>query len=123
MDQLRQAVEAIVRRVALLGLLGIAAVVAALGHHPRLALDAAAILLGVEVAALWRLGDAAPRSPLLGGALSWATPPGEERRRRRVLADLLTERFRAWSGRLAIPAALTAAIDLASHVVPGHLGQ
>jgi len=116
MDPVRDAVDATVRRLALLGLLASAAVVAALGHHPRAAMDAAAILLGVEAVALWQLGEAAPRLPWSRAFARLPQAPADDRRRRRMLADLMAERFRAWAGRMAIPAALAAAIDLASRV-------
>ena len=119
MDQLREAVEAEIRRIALLGLMAILAAVAALGHHPRLALDAAAILLGLEAVVLWRLAEAAPDLPpsnLFGGrAAIWDESRGNDRRRRRMIADLAAESLRAWSRRLAVPAALASAIDLAAH--------
>jgi len=119
MDQLREAVEAEIRRIALLGLMAIAAAVAALGHHPRLAMDAAAILVGLEAVALWRLADAAPDLPtthLFGGRkAAWIGARGNDPRRRRMIADLAAESLRAWSRRLAVPAALVSAIDLAAH--------
>jgi len=118
MDQLREAVEASVRRVALLGLFAIAAAVAALGHHPRLAMDATAILLGLEAVVLWRLAEAAPNLPPTGlfgnRAAAWVRAPGSDRHRRRMIADLLAESLRAWSWRLAVPAAMASAIDLAA---------
>ena len=103
-----------------MGLVAIAATVVALGHHPRLAMDATAILLGLEAVALWRLAEAAPNLPPAGlfgdRAAAWIQTPGSERRRRRMIADLLAESLRAWSRRLAVPAALASVIDLAAHV-------
>ncbi len=114
MDRIRHAAEAVVRRIAVAGLLVIATIVALLLRQPRLAFDAVALLLSVEALVLWQLGNAGPWLRL-GRTPAWLTLPGAGHRSRAIYAALLAETFRAYAVRFTVPAALAWAADLALH--------
>lgn len=114
MDSIRHAAEVSVRRIVLAGLLAVATVVALLLRQPRLAFDAVAVLLTAEALVLWQLGRAAPGLDP-GRAPAWLTLPGAGRRCRAAYAAALAETFRAYAVRLAVPAALAWAADIAAH--------
>jgi hypothetical protein len=102
MDRIRTAVEISARRIAATGLLGIATLVAFLAGHPRLAVDATAILLSLEAALLWQFAHLAPRFPF-ERAPAWLVLPGNEQRCRKVFGLLMAEALRGCARRMAVP--------------------
>lgn len=115
MDEIHAIVETSVRRAAALGALLIATIAATLASHPRLALDVAATLSGLEALALWQLSLAAPRLPF-GLMESWLHLPGTARRLRPLFTAMLGEALHGAARRMTIPAALAWGADVAVRI-------
>jgi hypothetical protein len=111
MDSIRRTVETAVRRLATIGLLLIATLLAA--AHWRL--DVAAVLLAAEALLLLRLSWAAPSLPL-ERAPAWMLLPGSDRGRRPVYARLLAEALRSYAERLGVAATIVWAAAMLSNM-------
>jgi hypothetical protein len=115
MDRIRSAIEASIRRYAGIGLLGVAIVATALSAHPRMALDASALLLTLETAVLWQLATA-PGVPF-GRAAAWVPLDGAVGRRQEArIKALFAETCRAYARRLATATLAVWAADIAAHL-------
>ena len=105
MEHIRIAVETYARRLTAAGLLGVATIVALLGPDSRLEVDATAILLSLEAALLWQLGQVVHILPL-DRTPAWLVVPGSEQRCRKVFAALMAEALRSCARLMVVPVAL-----------------
>jgi hypothetical protein len=115
MDRIRYFADLSVRRAAGLGLTAIALVVLALHFDRALAMHALAVLLTLEVLALFQLGRRAHRVPCERREV-WVLMDGDhgmsENKVQRIISEIMRETFLAYANRLAGPAVAAWVVDL-----------
>lgn len=115
MDRIQYFADLSVRRAAGFGLLAIALVALGLSFEPELAMRASAILLSLEAAILWQLGQRSHRVHYKRREV-WLMLDGkhgmQENRLQEIISEVMAQTYRTQAQRLAGPAVAAWIVDL-----------